>query len=151
MYGDFCFEPSVSCGKIGIIVSSVPTLCIVVCVFVDRLFTSDNTAPGGLHGNVKITSTAHKTEVGKRLRSVDDGGRDDVDHVPIIDRGLDIRLLLILDQRLEHPHCTTMHVARDERDAHASVQSDGLELLDKPVALGFVVFRRPMVVLASRE
>ena len=59
---------------------------------------------------------------------------DNIDHVPVISSGLDVRCLLLLEC-LENSDCRTVHVAREEADTDAPVLGKLLQLLDKPVTL----------------
>lgn len=59
----------------------------------------------------------------------------DVDHVAVVHRGTDCRLLLLLHPRLEHPYGGTVDIARDKADARMSIQCIRLQFLDQPIAL----------------
>ena len=60
---------------------------------------------------------------------------DNIDHVPVIISGLEVRCFLLLEC-LENSDCRTMHVAREEADTNAPVLGELLQLFNKPVTLG---------------
>lgn len=83
----------------------------------------------------------HGPDKGRRRR-VDDGRRDDLDHVL---RVLLDRQPLLLRTRVEGRNGSAVDIARDERDPDVVLERDPLELLDQPVSLRLVVAGRPVV------